>query len=194
MGHVVKKIEGTEPNLMPCPFCGGTPGWIAVPGDDSIMRCAVCHASTRKARMSPEAAAADWNALEIEDSNCTVADDIRIEEYLKGGIKKILFSEYSNVNPYPTTDGGFLCSEAVIETEDRILQLEPEGTFLFYDESGSYNPVIYRKLISAEGETVQFRKCRWKDGDLLSVDFSCGERTVTVSASDEYDCLIVREQ
>ena len=69
MSHAIKKILGVSIDLQPCPFCENPPEWVIVPGDDYIMRCSSCHASTKVARWTPEEAAADWNSNEIENDH-----------------------------------------------------------------------------------------------------------------------------
>ena len=80
--------------IKPCPFCGGKAEFVLIPGDDIIMRCSSCHASTEKCFWAPEHAAKAWNKRRIIDDHFSVTEDTKIEEFLLTGIKKVLFSEY----------------------------------------------------------------------------------------------------
>ena len=193
MSHIIKKIRGVSIEFRPCPFCQSSPELVVVPGDDFIMRCSSCHASTKMARWTPEEAATDWNLNEIEDDHFTITEDTKIDEYLKHGIKKVLFSEYSNIEPFPICNGGFLCSSAVIITEKLIIHIEPEKTHLLYDEVCGYGHDYYTKPIAEEGKQVHFKKSKWRKDSLLSVSFCCEDKVITISPSVEYDCLIVSE-
>ena len=194
MSHAIKKIRGVSINLQSCPFCENPPEWVIVPGDDYIMRCSSCHASTKVARWTPEEAAADWNSNEIENDHFTIAEDTKIDDYLKQGIKKVLFSEYSIIEPFPVTGGGFLCSSAVIVADKTTIHIEPEKTHLLYDEISGYGHDYYTRPIAEEGNKISFVKSKWRKDNLLSISFNCNGRRMTVSSYAKYDCLIVREE
>lgn len=194
MSHVIKKIRGVSIELQPCPFCGNQPEWVEVPGDDFVMRCSSCHASTKKARWTPEEAAIDWNSKEIEDDHFTITEDTKIDEYLKSGINKVLFSEYSNVELFPSIDGGFLCSSAVIITDKMLIRIEPEKAHLLYDEICGYGHNYYTKPMTGESVEISFTKSKWRKDRLLAVSFCSEDRTITISAYAKYNCMIVREE
>ena len=194
MSHAIKKIRGVSIDLQPCPFCENPPEWVIVPGHDYIMRCSSCHASTKVARWTPEEAAADWNSNEIENDHFTITEDTKIDDYLKQGIKKVLFSEYSIIEPFPVTDGGFLCSSAVIVADKTTIHIEPEKTHLLYDEICGYGHDYYIKPITEDCNKISFVKSKWRKDNLLSVSFCCDGKTTTISSCAKYDCLIVREE
>ena len=194
MSHAIKKIRGVSIDLQPCPFCENPPEWVIVPGHDYIMRCSSCHASTKVARWTPEEAAADWNSNEIENDHFTITEDTKIDDYLKQGIKKVLFSEYSIIEPFPVTDGGFLCSSAVIVADKTKIHIEPEKTHLLYDEIIGYGHDYYIKPITEDCNKISFVKSKWRKDNLLSVSFCCDGKTTTISSCAKYDCLIVREE
>ena len=194
MSHAIKKIRGVSIDLQPCPFCENPPEWVIVPGHDYIMRCSSCHASTKVARWTPEEAAADWNSNEIENDHFTITEDTKIDDYLKQGIKKVLFSEYSIIEPFPVTDGGFLCSSAVIVADKTKIHIEPEKTHLLYDEIIGYGHDYYTRPIAEKSNKISFVKSKWRKDNLLSVSFCCDGKTTTISSCAKYDCLIVREE
>jgi hypothetical protein len=194
MSHAIKKIRGVSIDLQPCPFCENPPEWVIVPGDDYIMRCSACHASTKVARWTPEEAAADWNSNKIENDHFTITEDTKIDDYLKQGIKNVLFSEYSIIEPFPVPGGGFLCSSAVIVADKTTIHIEPEKTHLLYDEICGYGHDYYIKPITEEGNKISFVKSKWRKDNLLSVSFCCDGKTTTISSCAKYDCLIVREE
>ncbi|MBE6576272.1 MAG: hypothetical protein E7654_08385 [Ruminococcaceae bacterium] len=194
MEHVIKKMCGINIEFRPCPFCGNRPEWVEVDGNDFIMRCSSCHASTKAARWTPEEAAADWNATEIEDDHYTITEDTKIDEYLEHGIKKVLFSEYSNRYSFPALDDGFLCSEAVIITNKMKLCIEPENTYLLYDEISEYGYDYYIRPMAHESAEITFAESKWENERLISLSFCCDGRTITISASAEYEGMIVREK
>ncbi len=194
MSHAIKKIRGVSIDLQPCPFCENPPEWVIVPGDDYIMRCSSCHASTKVARWTPEEAAADWNSNEIEKDHFTITEDTKIDEYLRQGIKKVLFSEYSNIDSFPIVDDGFLCSSAVIVSDKTTIHIEPEKTHLLYDEICGYGHDYYIKPITEDCNKISFVKSKWRKDNLLSVSFCCDGKTTTISSCAKYDCLIVREE
>ena len=47
--------------MLPCPFCGGAAELRHGAGWDYTVRCAVCHAQTRKYHENPGGAIAAWN-------------------------------------------------------------------------------------------------------------------------------------
>ena len=59
MRNVLKKAKMMDTVFSPCPFCSGLPEWVVVAGGDFVVRCFNCRASTPKARLTPEEAAAD---------------------------------------------------------------------------------------------------------------------------------------
>ncbi|MBQ9939844.1 MAG: Lar family restriction alleviation protein [Oscillospiraceae bacterium] len=180
--------------LKPCPFCGNEPEWIGVPGDDYIMRCSVCHASTTTARMDPDEAAEDWNNRLIEDNNFTITRDIKIDEYLINGIKKVVLDEYSIFDSFPETENGFLCSDAVIVTDKIMLSIEVDDGALWYDEIARYNPEAYVKSIAEKDVEIVFEESSWQGDSLKSITFLCGKRKITLAADDEEECIEVREE
>ena len=194
MSHAIKKIRGVSIELQPCPFCENLPEWVVVPGEDFIMRCSACHASTKIARWTPEEAAIDWNSGEIEDDCFTITEDTKIDEYLKQGIKKVLFSEYSNIDSFPIMDDGFLCSSAVIVTDKTTIHIEPEKSHLLYDEISGYGRNYYIKPITEDCNKIFFEKSKWRKDNLLSISFNCNSRIMTISSYAKYDCLIVRKK
>lgn len=194
MSHAIKNIRGVSIDLQPCPFCENLPEWVVVPGEDFIMRCSSCHASTKVARWTPEEAATDWNSNEIEDDHFTITEDTKIDEYLKQGIKQVLFSEYSNIELFPIADGGFLCSSAVIITSNIIIGIEPKKTHLLYDELCGYGKSYYIKPMTEEGNEIIFKESKWRKDSLLSVSFCSKGKTITISACAEYECMIVCEK
>ena len=194
MSHVVKVIEDVDIALNKCPFCGGYPEWVEVEGYDYIMRCSCCHASTRVARFTAEEAAHDWNSLDIDDDNYTIAEDTPIDEYFKQHIKKVLFSKYSVWEPFPSVNGGFLCSEAVVVTDKTIIGIDTECSVLLYDELSGYGYDYYTKSVTDTDEEIHFVKSEWKDRKLLSVLFKCKDKTVKISACAEDECMMVTEE
>ena len=126
--------------------------------------------------------------------NFNITEDIKIDDYLKQGIKKVLFSKYSYIEPFPIVDDGFLCSSAVIITDKITLSIEPEKAHLLYDEICRYGHDYYTKPIAEEGKKIGFRKSKWRKDNLLSLSFCCEGKAITISASAEYDCLIVCEE
>jgi len=193
MNQAFSKIEGLKIDLCPCPFCGGSAEWVVVPGEDYVMRCSGCRASTQKARWTPEEAAADWNAHAIVNDNFTITADTKIDEYLGSGIQKVFFSEYLNIDQYPLFEDGFLCSEAVIITEKTMLVIEPAETLLLYDEIGDYGHDCYKRPIAPEGTDIRFFRSKWRKKNLLSLEFQCGQKLIKIAANAEYDCMIVHE-
>ena len=194
MKHVVKKICGINIGFQPCPFCGNRPEWVEVDGNDFIMRCSACHASTTVARWTPEEAAADWNANKIEDDHYTITEDTKIDEYLKPGIKKVLFSEYSNRCSFPSLEDGFFCGEAVIVTDEIKLCIDTANRFLIYDEISEYGNDYYIRPMAHEGAEIMFAESKWENEHLISLSFCCNGRTITISASAECAGMIVREE
>ena len=182
-------FENTGFVFEPCPFCVGKPEWILVPGDDYIMRCSHCHASTRKARMEPETAVRDWNRGEIDDDHFSITSDKKIDEYIHD-IKKVLFSGYWS-DEFPSVNGGFLCSNAVIVADDIILSIETDEGCLKYDELTGYNPDLYCKPITATTEEIRFISSSWSGNNLTAIVFQCGDVTITVSAGKEKQCMMV---
>ena len=189
--HAFKSIEGIHIESQKCPFCGSDPEWVIVPGEDFIVRCSSCHASIPKARMGPELAAEDWNAGNIVDDHFTIPEDTPIDDYLSKGINKVFFSEYSNFDKYPDIENGFLCSDMVIDTEDRILFVDPNGSILLYDEITGYNPSVFQKPLGNEGEPIRFVRSEWRDGLVRSLVLRCGEKEYVVRADQEYECMAV---
>ena len=183
------EVEGISISFEPCPFCGGTPEWVLVPGDDFIMRCSRCHASTRKAEMEPEAAAQDWNRGEICDDHFSILSDKMIDEYLHS-IKKVLFSGYW-YDEFPSFDEGFLCSDAVIETDDMILEIGIVGEHLVYDTLGGYSSDMYCRSIADTNVEISFKSSSWCGCFLTSITFQCGDTTAVVSADKENQCMVV---
>ena len=193
MSRVIKKIPGETYDFRPCPFCGGFPEWVTVPGEDFIMRCSVCHASTQKAYWTPQHAVRAWNAGRIENDHFTITEDTRIEDFLSCKIEKILFSEYSNIELFPEEEGGFLCSGAVIVTDKMILLLEPEKSLLLYEEIIGYGEIYHTKPFFENKGEIRFVKAEWQEDRLLSLVFACADKTVTISACAEKDCMLVQE-
>ena len=189
--HAIKFIEGIHTEFSKCPFCGSDPEWVEVPGEDFIMRCSSCHASTAKAQMGPELAAADWNAGNIVDDHFTIPEDTPIDDFLSKGIQKVFFSEYSNFDEYPDIENGFLCSDMVIVTEDRILFVDPLEDILRYDEIGGYNPSVFQKPLGNEGEAIRFVRSEWGDGLVRSLVLRCGDKEYDIRADKEYECMAV---
>ena len=192
MGHVLKKIGGITMPLSACPFCGNAPEWVEVVGEDYIMRCSVCHASTGKARMTPEEAAADWQAGKIKNKPFSIIEDVKIDEYLTNGIKNILFSCYL-FDQFPQFDGGFLCSNAVILAE-KTLRIDVEEECLFYDEVTAYGQEVYTRPITEKEEPICLEKSDWHNDLLRSLTFRCGDKRVRIAPCPEYDCLAVYEE
>ena len=183
------EIEGLIFSFEPCPFCGGKPEWVVVPGEDYIMRCIQCHSATKRARMKPEEAVRDWNRGEIEEGNLTITSDKRIDEYLHG-IRKVLFSGYLP-NEFPAVPGGFLCSEAMIVTDEMNLGVEPDGHFLLYDKWEGFSPDLYEMPIADDGVEINFKSSSWDGKYLTAVRFQCEDTTVTLSANEEEQCMLV---
>ena len=182
-------LEGSVIAFEPCPFCGGEPEWVEVPGNDFIMRCTRCHASTRKARMEPETAARDWTRGEIRDDHYSILSDKRIDVYLHR-IKNVLFSGYW-FDAFPPFDTGFLCSDAVIVTDDRLLSIEPYEEYLLYEELGDYNSAMYCKSIADVHDEIVFKRSIWQGENLTAIEFQCGTATAVVSACEEESCMAV---
>ena len=198
MLYAIKKIPGINIEFRPCPFCGNSPEWVLEQGNEFIMRCSSCHASTRVAYWTPEEAAAEWNANEIDDDHFDIMEDVKIDEYLKHGIKDVLFSEDSDIGPFtelfPMTDDGFLCRSAVIVKDDMMIEIQSGHGCLRYQDSYSYSNAYYTRTIAEKGKEICFKESNWREDDLLSVSFGCEGKTITISASAEYNCLIVREE
>lgn len=193
MCYAIARIEGVNIEFRPCPFCGGMPEWVEVPGEDYIMRCSDCHASTPKARMTVEGAAADWNAQNIANDNYTITMDRKIDDYLQSGIKNVFFDEYSPWEDYPSCENGFLCSAAVIVTDKMIIRVDPEWHFMVYDELCRYEQGGVGKAIAEENEEVHFEKSQWEQGNLVTLRFRCENKVVIVSADERSECMAVRE-
>ncbi len=155
------------------------------------MRCSLCHASTPKAHMAPEQAAADWNTGNVVDDHFTIPEDTPIDDFLLKGIQKVFFSEYSNFDKNPDIENGFLCSEMIIVTEDMILFVDPHESILLYDEITGYNPSVFQKPLGSESGPIRFVRSEWRDGSLRSLVLRCGEIEYVVRADQEYECMAV---
>ena len=191
MSYAFSKIVGLKMELCPCPFCGGTPEWVVIPGEDYIMRCSKCHASTPKARQVPEEAAADWNAHDIFDVNFTITSDTKIDRYFQYGVKKVLFSNSSDYECFPTMESGFLCRSAVIVTDKIILGIEPEKSHLLYDELSGYSSSYYKNSIVPEETEIKFFRSKWRKRNLLSLEFNCGDTQIVIASEAKKGCMIV---
>lgn len=192
MSQAFSKIRRIKIDLSLCPFCSGTAEWVQIPGEDYIMRCSKCHASTTKARWTPEEAAADWNAHDIVDDHYTITADTKIDRFLKPGVQKVLLCEYSSFDEFPQCEEGFLCGEAVIITDEVTLVIEPKGAHLLYDELSEYNPEHYRKNIAPNDSEIKFARSKWRKRNLLSLEFKCGDSRITIASKADYRCMIVR--
>ena len=124
-----RNIDGFQP----CPFCGGSPELLQIEGEDFIMRCSDCHASTQKARMGHEEAIADWNAGEIIDDHYAITMDRKIDEYLRKGVKGLWMSEYSIWEPFPVVDNDHLFSWLYVFAEDIVLLVDNSHEILQYE-------------------------------------------------------------
>ncbi len=182
------EIEDLVFSFEPCPFCGGKPEWVVVPGEDYVMRCSQCHAATKKARMKPEEEARDWNRGEIVDDHFSITSDKRIDEYLHE-IKEVRLSGYLP-NEFPPVKGGFLCSEAVIESDGIILFIDPVEDWLHYDEINWYSPTAYNMSIADAHKKIEFISSSWDGKYLTALRFQCGDTMVTLSADEEEQCMV----
>lgn len=193
MNQAFDRIKGVEIELRPCPYCGGAAEWVEISGEDFVMRCSACHASTCKAQMTPKDAAADWNAGNIVDDNFTVTMDTKIDEYLRDNIQQVLFGEYSDIGEYPQFEAGFLCGEAVIVTDKIMLSVEPEASHLLYEEITGCGQ-RYKASITTAGNEIKFVKSRWRKRSLLSLEFRCGGASVTVAPNKKNGCIYICEK
>lgn len=193
MRNVLKKAKMMDIFFSPCPFCSGLPEWVVVAGGDFVVRCSNCRASTPKARLTPEEAAADWNKQNINDDHFTITSDRKIDEYISGVVKKVLFSEYSCFESFPEIKHGFLCSSAVIITENIMLSIEPEDDYLKYDELGGYGCDAYTKPIFNTDSEILFYKSIWHNELLRTIQFRCGNGVISISANAKMECLMVQE-
>lgn len=191
MSYNFSKIVGLKIELCPCPFCGGTAEWVEVPGEDFVMRCSKCHASTPEAQQTPEAAAADWNAYNVFDGNFTITSDTKIDRYLECGVKKVLFSDSSGYEEFPTVENGFLCRSAVIVTDKIILRIEPEKAHLLYDELSGYGSDYYKNSVAPDGTEIKFFRSKWRKRNLLSIEFNCGDTQISIASEAKEGRMIV---
>lgn len=195
---------------VPCPFCGGMPDLMAVvgmsiEGDEYLLRCSKCHASTKESREKREEAFEDWNNGEIVDDHLFATMDQKIDRYLRRGVLGIWATGYGKTYYFPKVQDGFLYGTALILTKDSAFFLDNENKELNYDVDPFYRdpcrrtisiengePRLYGmdwtnewlyKSIAKAGEKIRFVRSRWKDSKLLSVEFRCGRRHVTLSAS-----------
>lgn len=189
--NMVLKQYGNDDRIAACPYCSGTPELVQVPGEDYILRCSKCHASTREARMGHLEAIDDWNAGDIVDDHYSITMDTRIDDYLAKGIKDVLLSEHSPWEKFPQTASGFLFSEAVIVTPEIILGLNNAGSFIEYDDYSWFNPELYDTSLAKEDEQIRFVKSEWVDDRLYSIEFLCGSRWVVISANAAEQCMQV---
>lgn len=176
--------------IKPCPFCGGKAEFVVIPGDDIIMCCSSCHASTEKYFWALEHAVKAWNKRRIVDDHFSVTEDIKIEDFLVKGIKKVLFSKYDwNGTP----DGGnyLLCSGAVIVTNEEILLIGEEGEYLTYEEIINYGYDYYVDMLGEDYKEFEFVKSRYKDNRLISIELKAGEKKVIISSCYDENCIIV---
>ena len=188
MEHVLK--GGFTDGLLSCPLCGGRAQAVRIEGDDFIMRCSRCFAATKRARQSIADAARDWQSGDIDKEPYLITQDVPIDEYLAEGVRDILFGEYSNIEDFPETKDGFLCSEAVIVTEKRKLIIELINGVLSYDEISG---CAFKRSLAEEGK-IRFLSCSWKNDSLISLAFSCDEKRIVIRADEDEDCLAVQEK
>ena len=185
--HAFKYSESKDIHLDPCPFCGGIPEWVTDPGDDLVVRCSQCHASTPQARMTSEEAAKDWNSKNVFDDHYSITEDIHIDKYFEYGIQKILFIG-DFLQGFLETDHGFRCDDLYIFTDNVILSVESEFETLHYDEVMAFDEnecACEIKTIGTDGEEIQFVHSIWQDNILLSLKFVCGNRQFTISGCKE---------
>lgn len=194
MRYSFKEIPGVQIEFVPCPFCGNAPEWVVVPDSDYVMRCSFCHASTKTARWTPEEAAADWNAREIEDDHFTIEENIKIDDYFRSGITEILFYEDSDgMEEIPETEDGFLCRTAVIIANDVMIDIEVECAHLLYTEICGCERSGCIRLPDEPGTSIRFLESKWETDTLRSLIFACGERTISLSSCAEHNFIHVRE-
>ena len=188
--NVVLKKYGNDDRIAACPYCGGTPELVQVSGEDYILRCSKCHASTSVARMGHLEAIDDWNAGSVVDDHFSITMDTRIDDYLAKGIKDVLLSKYSTWEKFSQTESGFLFYEAVIVTPEIILVLENAGPYIEYDDRSSFNPKSYNISLAKENEQIRFVKSEWVDDRLSSIEFLCGNRRVVITAEADKQYMI----
>ena len=189
---VVEKYS-QEDGQSPCPFCGGTPEWVEVPGEDFILRCSDCHASTKIAQMDYLEAIKDWNSGDIEDDHFSVAMDTRIDDYLANGIVEVRFSPFDFLSTkYSQAEPGQLFDEAVIVTPDTMLLLDQCGSFLEYDTYGGFNPEVFNTPITCTKEPITFVRSEWDEDKLRSIVFHCGNRQIVVAADAGIHRIVIR--
>ena len=186
---VLRNVK-VDTDIKPCPFCGGKAEFVLIPGDDIIIRCSSCHASTEKCFWRYKHAVRAWNKRRIVDDHFSVTEDIKIDEYLSQGIKKVLFSKY-DLNGILDRGNYFLCNSAVIITNEKIIKLEDDEEYLTYEELIDYGRDYYRDVMEEEYKEFEFVRSRWKNDRLISLEFKSGEKSILISCCYEEKCLAV---
>ena len=198
MRFVAEKLR-LEDGFQPCPYCGGVPELLQIEGEDFIMRCSKCHASTREARMGHEEAMADWNDGDIADDHYSITMDEKIDLYLSKKITGIWLTEYSPWDPFPVNGKERLFSDAIIITEEKTLLIEDAHGLLEYEEIREIDPfendpdAVRMIPLANPEEQIQFIQSKWNNDCLLSIAFQCGGRQVVICADAAKQCMMARE-
>ena len=193
MRYAFREYEDWAGELCPCPFCGAAPEWVETAGNDFVMRCTACHASTKSISPGPEEAAQAWNAGEVEADNYDIAMDKPMEEYLAGGVTNVFLEEWFDEG-FPQTKEGILCGDCVVTTpEGRAFAVEAAGEELLYDEVFEYTPDGSEKPLAREGERLRFLKSEGEGANLTALVFEQGEHVLTLRAAKEQSGLFVKE-
>ena len=183
MARILRNIKSRK-KLIPCPFCGGSPEFVLIEGGDVMMRCSSCHASTVDFYMYPRGASRAWNRKDIVDDNISLAEDLKIDEYLDN-IEKLLFWKYPmNENP-PYYGEEFMTRHIVIVTEKMMLSVEaPDDDYLSYEEISGYGE--YVDALEIENNKIEFLGSEWNGDKLISLKFKIGDSKVLISCM--FDC------
>ena len=72
---VLRNVK-VDTDIKPCPFCGGKAEFVLIQGDDIIIRCSSCHASTEKCFWRYKHAVRAWNKRRIVNDHFSVTEDI----------------------------------------------------------------------------------------------------------------------
>ncbi|MBQ5755276.1 MAG: Lar family restriction alleviation protein [Oscillospiraceae bacterium] len=194
MGYAFREYEDWAGELCPCPFCGAAPEWVETAGNDFVMRCTACHASTKSISPGPEEAALAWNAGEVEADSYGIAMDKPLEEYLAGGVANVFLEEWFDEG-FPQSEKGFLCGDCVVAAQNgRTFAVEAAGEELLYDEVFEYTPDGSEKPLAREGERLRFLRSEGEGMKLTALVFEQGERIFALRAAGGQNGLLVEER
>ena len=181
MARILRNTTSRK-NLRPCPFCGGAPQFVLIEGGDIIMRCSSCHASTIDFYMYPRGAARAWNRNDIVSDNISLAEDIKIDEYLSQGTKKVLFFFFLQNKEPPYYGNEFMTRAIVIVAENIMLSIEaPDDDYLSYEEITGYG--AYVDALEIGEEKIEFLESNWNEDKLISLKFKTSNSTFLISCA-----------